>query len=98
MTVPAETLAGRTGPVAIGIRPEKLRPEADEPNKISGVITESAYIGVSTQYVIETASGSVSIYVQNERGRDRGPPSGRACDARLEPRMHLCRRPAGGPR
>lgn len=67
VTVPAEALAGRTGGVAIGIRPEKLRVDAPEPNTLAGTVLESAYIGVSTQYIVETAAGIVTAYVQNDR-------------------------------
>jgi spermidine/putrescine transport system ATP-binding protein len=28
-------------------------------------VTESAYIGVSTQYIVETPAGFVTVYVQN---------------------------------
>ena len=30
-------------------------------------MAESAYIGVSTQYIVDTPAGSVSLYVQNDR-------------------------------
>jgi spermidine/putrescine transport system ATP-binding protein len=65
--VPAERLAGHDGPISIGIRPEKISPAADERNVLDAVVVESAYIGVSTQYIVETAAGSMSLYVQNER-------------------------------
>jgi spermidine/putrescine transport system ATP-binding protein len=58
-------LAGRTGRVAVGIRPEKIRLGADGANRIEGRVVESAYVGVSTQYVVETAAGLVTAYVQN---------------------------------
>ncbi len=56
---------GRTGDVSIGIRPEKVRLGGSEENRLPGEVRESAYIGVSTQYVVETAAGAVSLYVQN---------------------------------
>jgi spermidine/putrescine transport system ATP-binding protein len=65
--VPREALAGRAGKVQIGIRPEKLHLGEDGGNVLAGVVTESAYIGVSTQYVVETPAGSVTVYVQNDR-------------------------------
>jgi spermidine/putrescine transport system ATP-binding protein len=65
--VPEDVLAGRPETVKIGIRPEKIRPAAGEANELSGTVLESAYIGVSTQYIVETAAGSVTVYVQNER-------------------------------
>jgi spermidine/putrescine transport system ATP-binding protein len=65
--VPEGALAGHSGRVAIGIRPEKIRPDDSEPNRLSGVVAESAYIGVSTQYIVDTPAGSVSVCVQNDR-------------------------------
>ena len=65
--VPESTLAGRTGKIAIGIRPEKIRVGEIEPNRLSGNVTEIAYIGVSTQYVVDTSVGPMSVYVQNDR-------------------------------
>ena len=64
---PREVLGGRTGTVQIGVRPEKLRIGGDAGNALSGVITESAYIGVSTQYIVDTPAGLVTVYVQNDR-------------------------------
>jgi spermidine/putrescine transport system ATP-binding protein len=67
ISVPRDALGGRTGTVSVGIRPEKIRVGSDEPNRLTGTISESAYIGVSTQYIVETSAGAVSICVQNER-------------------------------
>jgi spermidine/putrescine transport system ATP-binding protein len=67
VVVPAERLSGRTGRISIGIRPEKIRPGAGEANELQAAIVENAYIGVSTQYIVETAAGSVTLYVQNDR-------------------------------
>jgi spermidine/putrescine transport system ATP-binding protein len=67
VTVATETLAGRSGRVSLGIRPEKLRIGGGEPNRLSGVVAEIAYIGVSTQYIVETNLGPISVYVQNDR-------------------------------
>ena len=62
-----EALDGRTGTVQIGVRPEKLRIGGGEENSLSGTVTESAYIGVSTQYILDTPAGPVTVYVQNDR-------------------------------
>jgi spermidine/putrescine transport system ATP-binding protein len=67
VTVPADRLAGRSGSVSIGVRPEKLRLDAGSGNALRGTIKESAYIGVSTQYIVDTAAGSMTLYVQNAR-------------------------------
>jgi spermidine/putrescine transport system ATP-binding protein len=58
-------LAGRSGAVAVGIRPEKIRLGGDGVNRLDGTVKESAYIGVSTQYIVETRAGELSVYVQN---------------------------------
>jgi spermidine/putrescine transport system ATP-binding protein len=62
--------------VRIGVRPEKLHVHpyangevaelADETNHIDGTVLDASYIGVSTQYLIETADGQkVTVYAQN---------------------------------
>jgi spermidine/putrescine transport system ATP-binding protein len=61
------TLNGRTGRVAVGIRPEKIRPDDQEANGLPGVVKERAYIGVSTQYIVETRNGDVTVVVLNDR-------------------------------
>jgi spermidine/putrescine transport system ATP-binding protein len=73
--VPRDALDGRTGKVQIGIRPEKLR-IGEGSNTLTGVVTESAYIGVSTQYVVDTPAGSITVYVQNDRPGANGVSPG----------------------
>jgi spermidine/putrescine transport system ATP-binding protein len=68
--VPA--VAGRSGEVAIGIRPEKVRLGSQEQNHLAGEIRESAYVGVSTQHIVETPAGAITLYVQNT---EAGAPS-----------------------
>jgi spermidine/putrescine transport system ATP-binding protein len=70
--VPQEALAGRSGAVSIGVRPEKLRIGGGEVNTLEGTVSESAYIGVSTQYIVETSAGPVTVYVQNDRPGAQG--------------------------
>jgi spermidine/putrescine transport system ATP-binding protein len=67
VSVPEHAMRGRGGTVAIGIRPEKIRPDDGEQNVLAGTVAESAYIGVSTQYIVDTPAGSVTLYVQNDR-------------------------------
>lgn len=74
--VPRAAVTGRTGAVQIGVRPEKIRIGGDEPNVLSGKVAESAYIGVSTQYIVDTAAGAVTVYVQNDRPGGRGASPG----------------------
>jgi spermidine/putrescine transport system ATP-binding protein len=67
VAVRREALAGRRGVVQIGVRPEKLRTSGSAPNSLSGTVSERAYIGVSTQYIVDTPAGAVTVYVQNDR-------------------------------
>ena len=57
-------VSGQTRSVSVGIRPEKLHIGGTGVNRISGEIVERAYTGVSTQYVVKTSMGEVSVYVQ----------------------------------
>jgi len=50
--------------VPIGVRPEKLTLRSGT-NTIEGTVHESAYVGVSTQYVVDTPAGQLAVYVQN---------------------------------
>jgi len=63
--VPAETLAGRSGQVAVGIRPEKIEIGNGHPNALEGTVVEQAYVGVATQYIVDTACGRLMVYRQN---------------------------------
>ena len=65
--VPAESLRGRSGSVAVGIRPEKITPDGQDSNVLQGVVRERAYIGVSTQYIVETRNGNITVVVLNDR-------------------------------
>ena len=64
--------AGHSGEISIGIRPEKVRLGTQEENRLSGEVKESAYIGVSTQYIVDTRAGAITLYVQNA---EAGAPS-----------------------
>ena len=63
----------RAGRVAVGIRPEKIRlgPPGEGDNSLAGTVKETAYVGVATQYVVETGAGTLIVYVQNDGA---GPP------------------------
>jgi spermidine/putrescine transport system ATP-binding protein len=63
--VTREALTGRTGTVSVGIRPEKIKLGTGQTNTIRGRVAEIAYVGVSTQYVVETEAGRLTVYVQN---------------------------------
>jgi spermidine/putrescine transport system ATP-binding protein len=62
--VDGAVLNGHTGPVCVGVRPEKLSIGGTERNRVAGEILERAYVGVSTQYVVKTAVGELTVYVQ----------------------------------
>jgi len=61
--LPADRVPEGTS-VRVGVRPEKLHIGGSGVNRISGEIVERAYTGVSTQYVVKTSMGEVSVYVQ----------------------------------
>jgi len=68
---------GRTGPVAAGVRPEKITLGAGGgPNELEGRIAETAYIGVATQVVVDTPAGTVHVFAQNIDSGGRVPPPG----------------------
>jgi spermidine/putrescine transport system ATP-binding protein len=70
--IPQQLVEGAPGPVAIGVRPEKIRlSEPDHEvaagfNRLTGVISDASYIGVSTQYMVALPDGRhVTVYEQN---------------------------------
>jgi spermidine/putrescine transport system ATP-binding protein len=65
VTLAPETLRERDGRVAVGIRPEKIRLGTEGENSLAGAVFERAYVGVSTQYVVQTDAGRITVYVQN---------------------------------
>jgi len=70
--IPRDIIDGEAGEVAIGVRPEKIRlseSDAEVPeamNRLTGVIKDASYIGVSTQYIVALGDGhAVTVYEQN---------------------------------
>jgi spermidine/putrescine transport system ATP-binding protein len=61
--------------VRVGVRPEKLRvtssheeapPAPEDTNALEGTVLDASYIGVSTQYIVQTADGhKLTVYAQN---------------------------------
>jgi spermidine/putrescine transport system ATP-binding protein len=58
--------------VEIGVRPEKIRmhsADAQVPaasNQLAGTVRDASYLGVSTQYIVETRDGGlITVYEQN---------------------------------
>ena len=67
----AAAVYGRTS-VDVGVRPEKIRlhqeghPRPAGHNELDGTVVDASYIGVSTQYIVETRGGArVMVYEQN---------------------------------
>jgi spermidine/putrescine transport system ATP-binding protein len=56
---------GRTGRVAVGVRPEKVTLGANGGNSLTGTVRETAYIGVASEIVVDTASGVITVFHQN---------------------------------
>jgi spermidine/putrescine transport system ATP-binding protein len=68
---------GKSGPVAAGVRPEKIAlGEGGGENRLSGSIFETAYIGVATQLVVDTPAGRVQVFAQNIDSGKRIPAPG----------------------
>jgi spermidine/putrescine transport system ATP-binding protein len=68
---PAGATSGR-GTVRVGVRPEKLRVTSataapgDAVNSVQGRVLDASYLGVSTQYLVETGNGdTMTVYAQN---------------------------------
>ena len=57
--------------VDIGVRPEKIRLSdptslaAAGHNRLTGVVRDASYLGVSTQYQVESRAGTLTVYEQN---------------------------------
>jgi len=71
-----EAIAGRTGNVAVGIRPEKIELGTGQPNELEGTVVEQAYVGVATQYIVDTACGRLTVYRQNATPGSNGAAPG----------------------
>jgi spermidine/putrescine transport system ATP-binding protein len=87
--VPKALTNGSTA-VDVGVRPEKIRlvsEGADAPsssNVLSGVVRDASYVGVSTQYIVETPSGRrVAVYEQNVERTNHGSLHRPGDDVRL---------------
>ncbi|MGH3128174.1 MAG: ABC transporter ATP-binding protein, partial [Gaiellaceae bacterium] len=76
-TVVRAQVNGRTGPVAAGVRPEKITIGAGGgANELPGTVAETAYFGVATQVVVRTAAGTVQVFSQNIDTGGRVPSAG----------------------
>jgi len=54
-----------SGPIAIGVRPEKVSLGGTGENRLSGNVLESAYVGVATEIVVGTPAGDITVFHQN---------------------------------
>jgi spermidine/putrescine transport system ATP-binding protein len=68
LTVPGLNGVAPGSHVQVGVRPEKIHLNGSEQNQIPGRILESAYIGVATQYVVDTDVGRLMVFAQNTDG------------------------------
>jgi spermidine/putrescine transport system ATP-binding protein len=74
-SVPAELLKDAPQNVRIGVRPEKVRllPASDPAeagaNRLAGTVRDVSYIGVSTQYIIDTPGGDELVAIVQNAGR-----------------------------
>ena len=55
---------------------KKERTDGSGGNQLHGTVAETAYIGVSTQYIVDTTSGPLTVYVQNDRPGANGVAPG----------------------
>jgi len=76
--VPGSLVDG-SATIEVGVRPEKIRILAAEEagtagsNALSGVVKDASYVGVSTQYIVETRSGKrIAVYEQNVERTSHG--------------------------
>ena len=92
--VPASVLPGNETDVRIGVRPEKLdleaiddkAPSTNGSNVILGHITDAAFVGVSTQYVVQTEGGDeLQVFVQNSADHPPNLGPGRRVAATWDP-------------
>ena len=87
--VSAAALVGRAGEVAVGIRPEKIQLGRSDTNVFAGRVEEVAYVGVSTQYIVQTAAGAVTVYVQNTQPGAAAIAPGTGLELSSRRRPHL---------
>ena len=84
VTVPGHRMNGMGRSVKVGVRPEKIRiqaesqPVAGDLNSLPGKLRVSSYVGVSHQYTVEGPMGSTfTVYAQNLGGRAAPQPGER---------------------
>jgi spermidine/putrescine transport system ATP-binding protein len=78
------------------VRPEKLRLDGVGVNTLTGTVSERAYIGVSTQYLLETPAGTINVYVQNVQESDGSTEPGRSLTVSWDPASTFVLEPMEG--
>ena len=82
LAVPQDRMPA-TSEVHVGVRPEKLSLTASDDssaipshfNRLSAVVTETRFLGVSTEYIVSTATGErMAVFVQNAGQPDQLAP------------------------
>jgi spermidine/putrescine transport system ATP-binding protein len=66
----------RTGDVAVGVRPEKIRFGGEGANSLNGTVREVAYIGVASEVIVDTPAGGITVFHQNAEAGATAPPPG----------------------
>jgi spermidine/putrescine transport system ATP-binding protein len=65
-------------------------------NTLTGTVSERAYIGVSTQYLLETPAGTINVYVQNVQESDGSTEPGRSLTVSWDPASTFVLEPMEG--
>jgi spermidine/putrescine transport system ATP-binding protein len=86
--VPRALVDGKPS-IRVGVRPEKIRmsePTTEGPaghNRLTGVVRDASYLGVSTQYQVQARSGTLTVYEQNVERATRAELWARGDDVQL---------------
>jgi spermidine/putrescine transport system ATP-binding protein len=76
LTLDAARCRVTTGPVILGVRPEKVQIAAKEDdvpsgvNVLNGTVSDASFIGVSTQYLVRLESGDELAVFEQNTGRE----------------------------
>ena len=99
---PASRAHATEGRVWLGVRPEKVRlaePGQDPPanhNQVRGVLTDTCYAGVSTEYLLKTPWGQeMSVFSANHAAGEPLAPGTEVVALSYPPHSFVLDRPAG---
>jgi spermidine/putrescine transport system ATP-binding protein len=77
LRVSQDRLAGRTGAVRVGVRPEKIiigNGDHNGHNVLRGKVVVASFLGVNVQYVVQAEGGEeLTVICQNDGGLTHGP-------------------------